>query len=83
MLKKGKPQPNVLPGADPQVDCQTPEEITIESGAGTDPEDPTQDREHDDGHDHDVTWRDVGVAESERPGTIADWIPQRAGWTIF
>lgn len=79
MLKKGKPTPNVLPGADPQTDCQTPDGEIDEPSAVLEV-DPGG--AHDD-HEHDVTWRDVGDAGGESVQTIAGWIPQRAGWTIF
>jgi hypothetical protein len=82
MLKKGKPQQNLLPGADPQADCQTPEESIKESEPVSELEEPVQDQQHDD-HDHDVSWRDVGGGSGERPTSIAGWIPQRAGWTIL
>lgn len=79
MLKNGKPTPNILPGADPQTDCQTPEEEIVESAAA---QEAVRGEAHND-HEHDVTWRDVGEAGEKSTQTIAGWNPQRAGWTIF
>ena len=83
MLRKEKPQPDVLPGADPQLDCQTTEEQLDVLITEPEPGEGSQDQNHGDAHDHDVSWRNVGGAWEENPDAIANWIPQRAGWTIF
>lgn len=83
MLRKEKPQPDVLPGADPQLDCQTTEEQLDVLITEPEPGEGSQDQNHGDDHDHDVSWRNVGGAWEENPDAIANWIPQRAGWTIF
>ena len=82
MLKKGKPQPNLLADVDPELDCQVSEETTAEPGSAQEPQDNSQDHD-DDGHAHNVTWRDVGEGQEESPYTIEGWIPDRAGLTIF
>jgi formate hydrogenlyase subunit 6/NADH:ubiquinone oxidoreductase subunit I len=79
MLKKGKPQQNLLPGADPQADCQSPE------GAPSEfiPLSPAEETLWDDDHDHDLSWHEIDIDGYEQRETIASWIPQRAAWSIF
>ena len=77
MLKKGKPQQNLLPGTDQQADCQSSEGNSNEIISAPAAEETDQD------HDHDISWHEIDLAGGDRSGTIASWIPQRAGWSIF
>jgi formate hydrogenlyase subunit 6/NADH:ubiquinone oxidoreductase subunit I len=81
MLKKGKPQQNLLPDTDPQTDCQSPENASNDFVSLSEAEEMAQDDDHD--HDHDLSWHEVYLEENEKPVTIASWIPQRARWSIF
>jgi formate hydrogenlyase subunit 6/NADH:ubiquinone oxidoreductase subunit I len=81
MLKKGKPQQNLLPDTDPQTDCQSPENASNDFVSLSEAEEMAQDDDRD--HDHDLSWHEVYLEENEKPVTIASWIPQRARWSIF
>ena len=85
MLKKWKPQQELLDGADPHSDCQSLEGSPSESIPFPDLIDLAGDQLLDDqtDHEHDVSWHDLGEVDADRPSTIAAWIPQRARWSIF
>lgn len=85
MLKKGKPHPNVLPGANLESDCQTSESDVpgTQTNVEADPDLKLQDKSDLDDHDHDYTWQDLASPDTTKPQTISDWIPQRGGWSIF
>ena len=79
MLKRT--QPELLPGADPETDCQ-PSPAGVDPAAELVPSLPDeaaaeQEDEHE--HEHDVTWG--GAFEASRPGQgLHDWQPVRTGW---
>ena len=62
--------PELLPGANQDEDCQ-PETVPVEVAP---------DEDHDEAHEHDVTWDELesGAAGSEQ--TLLDWRRKQSGW---
>ncbi len=83
MLKKGEPPKNLLPDADPEQDCQSLEEGTIESEAQPETAALAAEEEDHDDHEHDVSWRVVGSDQGFAAAAIDSWIPRRASWTLL
>ena len=71
-------EPEVLPGADPESDCQTPEDEIGLIGVGEQHDDYDEDD-----HEHDVTWSDVEGETAVSVQRINNWIPVRAAWSKF
>lgn len=60
-----------MPGADPDEDCQ-PEALQIEN--------PPKDDDHDEAHEHDITWDELesGVAGTNQ--SLQNWRRKQSGW---
>ncbi len=74
-----------LVGVEPEKDCQT----VAEASPGEQSSDeaatavPLLDPDHDEDHEHDVSWRLVPATAVPSPDSIVAWLPQRARWSQF
>jgi ferredoxin len=62
--------PELLPGANPDEDCQ-PVTTQVEEAA---------DDDHDDAHEHDVTWDALENGAAGTEETLLDWRKKQSGW---
>lgn len=93
MKRNSRPEPEVLPGADDQLDCQPGAAVD-----GTAPEpsefagepahqtslielDDLEEDEHAEEDEHEVTWSNVGVHQNG-PGALSAWRPVRGRWSV-
>ncbi|MFO7680694.1 MAG: cytochrome b N-terminal domain-containing protein, partial [Chloroflexota bacterium] len=84
-LSKRKEEPEVLPGADAESDCQVPdvavnrEQFTVNSDV---PSEMGEMSEEDDEYEHDVTWGDVGGVMGDGKTAVSpdSWRQPQAGW---
>jgi len=79
-LRRKRSEPEVLPGADPESDCQTlPEESLVDLLADE------QDEEEEEEAVHDVTWTAVdgpsANGRSSSAASLENWLPEQAAWT--
>ncbi len=83
-FRKKTAGPEVLPGADPDSDCQiTPEQPAPEPETAVSPPEPdVHPDELEDDHPHDVTWEAVGpaAANGRSPNALKNWLPQSTAW---
>lgn len=89
-------QPEVLPGADIEQDCQSPEEAVLAASGSQldlaaqpdakDLNDSAESRSHEDedNHEHDVTWTTVDLRDGAAAREAIDtWQPDRSSWAVF
>lgn len=96
MAEKASKQPQILPGADLEQDCERPElagggPSVEDSDAGqlNEPdlvpadEDTARDEEHE--YEHEVTWNTVDLENRVTPSAeaIRDWQPVRSRWAVW
>ena len=76
-IRRKKQEAEVLPGADPESDCQTPigDPLLVEEVV-------TDLADHDEEHEHDVTWGAIGerVENGRSSHTLSHWLPQQTTW---
>ncbi len=93
MAEKASKQPEVLPGVDPEQDCERPEG-TPDSASATSANSvvvasdiaSAGQLEHDDedDHEHDVTWSTVGFEDGAAVSEAIDaWQPDRSRWAVW
>ncbi|MCA9976774.1 MAG: hydrogenase iron-sulfur subunit [Anaerolineales bacterium] len=82
MALKKPQEPEVLPGADPETDCQTTADETSPVAAITETEEDAEDTEE---HEHDVTWAfDSALQESaDTTAELNSWRMPRHRWSVL
>ncbi len=79
MSKSRGNQPNLLPGVDPEIDCQAAEEsISGDIGGAAAADSEGEEQNHD--HAHNFSWDDLEGEANSGVTTLAAWAPARAGW---
>ncbi len=94
MAEKSSKQPEILPGANLEQDCDRPDgmvDATFDSAETTpaqeaDPTSAARDLDHDDedAHEHEVTWSTVGLEDGAAVREAIDaWQPDRSRWAVW
>lgn len=77
MSRLSKKEPELLPGAVLEEDCQTA--TPVDAAKIIHPEDD----DHDDDHEHDVTWTAVPENAGTAGNGLASWLRQPAPWAVW
>ncbi len=79
MTKRNSKQANLLPGVDPETDCQNTDDLALDP-SNTKAEAKIGPAAHSEEHAHDFSWNDASDGVPSTGNLIASWIPSRARW---